>query len=151
MKTRVAAGATPGHERWSRRLGLLAAVLILQGCDTLLGGNACTLVGCDSGLRVIVQGSPTSPYRIEVGIESSPARFVYQCPTSSACEWVFFPHYTPETPTVRVITGADTVVVRERVEYTRHQPNGPDCGPTCLTGTVVVNVPAPTGPAARTH
>ena len=117
----------------------LFAAALLAGCQSVTG-QVCTLIGCESGLSVELTGSLGVPFRVEVTTEGSPLRMVRECPTAADCQRIFFADYTPSSPVIRVITGSDTTTVRRTVEYARHEPNGPGCGPICRVGVVPVDL-----------
>lgn len=132
-------------------LSLLVVVLgirVLSGCS-ILGPDDCTLVGCgSSGLWVRLTSLPTEPYRVELLpqelIPSAPSVYAYECDGGSSCvQQIYFPQLFLSTFRVRVTTASGSVVNGFLdLHYEKTYPNGPRCGPTCLTATVTVDVPA---------
>ena len=109
----------------------------------VLGGGTgcavgCTLIGCDSGLKLVTSPAPGGPYRVELLVENG-NRYVWRC-ESSNCSYAFFANYLKSSATVEVIVGADTTR-REftGIRYQKLQPNGSKCDPTCYQGSVTVS------------
>ncbi len=100
----------------------------------------CTKIGCESGLSVVVEGTPPAPYRVEARAAGESPR-VRECPSPQECGQIFFADFLPAEVTVEVIAGAErsSRTVRPQVETV--QPNGPDCPPTCRQARVTVPWP----------
>ena len=118
---------------------LLLAVL-LAGCSPVPPTPApqiCTKIGCESGLVVVVEGTPPAPYRVEARAAGESTR-VRECPSAQECGQIFFADFLPAEVTVEVIAGSErsTRTVRPQVETV--QPNGPNCPPTCSQAHVTV-------------
>lgn len=114
----------------------LALTSASSGCST-----DCTLIGCFSGLFVVLSAPPSTPYRIEVYAGGSPARYVWACPTGGDCGGrALFPDFRPESGIAEVITGTDTTrfVLAAPIRYTENFPNGRDCGGACYSATVTL-------------
>jgi hypothetical protein len=134
------------HMRDLPPLTLPAAIaLALTACSAPAPApaqRACTMIGCEDGLTVVVEGTPRGAYRVEARAEGEPPR-VRECTSPEACGQVFFAGFLPGEVTVEVtaVGGArSSRTVRPRVETV--QPNGPDCPPTCRQGRVTVPWPS---------
>lgn len=118
-----------------------AAVVLATACNSLT--QACTLIGCVSGLLIAFDAPPTVPYHLEVssGRPASSAKYVFDCATPGQCASPLFPDYLPETAIITVTTAAGTKTVEQTPAYITRQPNGPSCGPTCRSATVTISLP----------
>ena len=118
------------------RLILTIAACTIASCDSDFFGGVCTLIGCNSGVIVVLESPPATPYRIEVysGSAAGP-RYAHSCAGASACGEVFFPDFTPFRFFVEVIT-TDTVRYEVAPTYTESRPNGPRCDPLCRNARV---------------
>jgi hypothetical protein len=126
------------------RLFSLAIPLLLAGCGSSATDppHVCTRAGCSSGLEVVLERTPPEPFRVELEVPGTPARFVYRCDEPARCaDRVFFADFTPDYVRIRVITGTDTVTQAAQPTYEELRPNGPDCPPTCRVARVRVAVP----------
>ncbi|MGH7638760.1 MAG: hypothetical protein ACREOK_14015 [Gemmatimonadaceae bacterium] len=122
---------------WLSCLALSASAV---GCE--LPSGACTLIGCESGLIVMIQGSPSGPWRIEAsapGLETQ----VRECPAGSQCPSVQFEGFTPPTATITVTMGERTATSNVTLARRDVQPNGPSCEPVCNQPLVTVAPPPP--------
>jgi hypothetical protein len=123
-------------------LSAAAALLSGAGCSVFdPGDDVCTLAGCFSGLRVELAARPTGPFRVEVTSAAAPggATYVFDCPDAARCgPGAFFPDFTPERVTVRVVTSGGAVTRDFAPAYRTFRPNGDDCEPTCREATVRV-------------
>ena len=120
-------------KRWFRVITLVLGglgALFIVSCDWVLGTD-CTTAGCDSGIEVRLEQEPPRPYRIEVGVGGSQARYVFECTQPDGCSSARFDEFAPDLVLIDVIAGTDTASYTVRPEYTKNQPNGPDCDPTC--------------------
>jgi hypothetical protein len=112
--------------------------LVLAGCSS--GSpppQICTLIGCESGLEIVLEARPAGAFRVEASAPGQPAR-VIDCPTAASCERIFFDDFTPDSVTVRVTAAAGAMSWNGRPSYRTLQPNGPACPPTCRQATVRV-------------
>jgi len=114
--------------------------LLLLGNATGGCGVGCTLIGCDSGLTVRLQPTPTVPYRVEVASGGTGTRNVFRCDKPGACSDAIYPNFFPTRAVVEVITSTDTVR-REfaNIRYDKVQPNGGNCDPTCRIAMLIVD------------
>ena len=122
---------------------LLVAVVpvLLAGCSrSAPPERACTLIGCEDGLAVVIEGAPQGPYRVEARAEGEAPR-VQECPSTASCGRIFFADFLPAEVTVEVIAGgsASSRTVRPAVETL--EPNGPGCPPICRQARVIVPWP----------
>ncbi len=126
---------------------LLVAVLgigAVSGCSILAPEEACTLVGCTSGLSVRLTSLPTEPYRVELLVPGARRPFhFYECDGGSSClQAIHSPLLALSHISVTVTTAAGSRVTDvPNVEYERYYPNGPDCPPPCLNATITAEVP----------
>ena len=125
-----------------RRHFVLSTALLLATSGCING--ACTLIGCSSGLRVRFLTPPTAPYRIEAtsGLPQG-AVYVFECVNLAMCngDSILLTDYLPPSATIKVITAAGTTTTDVTPEYSKFQPNGSRCGPTCTVATVQVSFP----------
>jgi hypothetical protein len=124
-----------------RLVGFAAAAA--SGCAGIT--EACTLIGCNSGVTVHLTSLPTSPFRIEV---RTPANFgpvyVFECNgTTIPCQAdVFFGDLIAERLFVTVIVGsASRQTEIDQITYTQSFPNGRRCGGACQNAVVTADVP----------
>ncbi len=110
--------------------------LLLCACSAF-DLEACTLIGCDSGLTIVVEGLGGRTARVEAAAPGSPPR-VFECAAGTECR-VFLAGFQPREVTVRVVTGDQTAVETAQLVYTARRPNGPDC-PACEQGEVRIVV-----------
>jgi hypothetical protein len=124
------------------RQSLLAGALLIAGCQVF--DQACTLIGCLSGLSIQFAQAQTAAYRIDVRVPGQPIHATSECPnpSQSPCGTAFFPNFTPTTVEIIITTGTGTQAVTRTItaqpQYFATQPNGPDCGPACTQGTVMI-------------
>ena len=105
--------------------------------------RACTMIGCDDGLNVLVEGTPQGAYRVEVRAEGHETQVV-ECPAPTECGRIFLAGFLPEEVTVELTAGEARSSRTVKPEIETVQPNGPDCPPTCRQATI--RVPWPDGP-----
>jgi hypothetical protein len=118
--------------RFTTFLNATAAVL-LAGCNPLT--QACTLIGCESGLLVQLTTPPSGAYRVEA-IVAGAAPVVLECGATPACPPIVFRELEAERVTIRVTTGDRTVSRDFTPQYENQYPNGRRCGPACRSATV---------------
>jgi len=126
------------------RLALLAVVLGIAGCNNIFGSRACTLIGCQDGLRVTLARVPAVPFRVEVRSTSNASTaYVYDCPDPVRCAPdIFFADFGGAQAFVTVATAAGSrTTTFEQIEYRVSRPNGADCPPECRQAAVTVDVP----------
>jgi hypothetical protein len=124
--------------------GAFAVALLSTACSTpspAPAQRACTMIGCEDGLAVEIDGTPQGAYRVEARAPGESPR-VRECASPAACGQIFFAGFLPEEVTVVVTAGDATSsrTVRPQVETVR--PNGPDCPPTCRQARVTVPWPS---------
>ena len=145
----------------ARSLFALALLASASGCDTD-AARACTAIGCDDALIVVVAGpdGTPAPGRYTVSVSSNladeePSECAFTVTASGAVESecaaferqdeaggvsVLFP---PLAGSVTIDVERDgTLVLRRGVEpvYVGQFPNGPDCGEVCQTATARVEI-----------
>jgi len=119
-------------------LGIAALVALLASCDLSGRQQVCTLIGCDSGIRVVLTAPPTVPYRVEAYVPGSGARQVRECSAGGACN-ITFAGFTPVEVSIEIITAADTLRRDAVPVYVVSRPNGADCEPECRNATITVS------------
>lgn len=129
----------------TRRAVLLALVGAATACSGL--DEACTQIGCLSGLTVSLSSVPIGAYSVEV-IPEGPAgtarTYRVDCGGSapSCGSQVYFQDLFIERAQVRVVTSLGTVTQSVGpVRYVTSYPNGRQCEPACRRATVNVGVP----------
>lgn len=120
----------------------LLSLLALTACDSdkIM---VCTLLGCQGGLTVHLSNLPTTPFRVELVVAGSDQVMqVYDCTASRRCSQdVFFPDVRSPVVSVTVRVGAASRTSAVQPVYSKFQPNGPTCEPTCENATVIVDTP----------
>lgn len=128
-------------ERTLNRLIVLAALSVagsaLISCNPL-EPRACTLIGCNSGLRVEIEGTPSGPFTLTA--TAGGASESVSCEQGTACD-LFFEDLTPSQVTISYESGGEEIEQTFSPSYTRSRPNGEDCPPECVNGTVVLELP----------
>ena len=124
--------------RLGSRAVIAALAVTLWSCDTAERFEACTLIGCQSALRVVLTAPPAAPYRVEAYLPGSAVRQVRQCNTGGVCD-ISFGDFTPAQVTIEIITAADTVRRDAAPTYQVSRPNGPTCDPECRNATVTLS------------
>lgn len=121
------------------RLLLGLALMLFAGGSSSCGSiiQACTLIGCDSGLEIILENEPAGPYRIEAFVYSDGPRYVYECSSTTGCQdRVFLADFTPDRIFIEVIRAGGTERYEVLPEYRESRPNGPNCPPLCRTAII---------------
>ena len=142
-----------------RLLAALALIAAASGCDT--APIACTLIGCNDALAIVVSGADGTPApgRYVVSASSNlgdeePVRCAFTVTASREVESECGAFVNPGEPGVRVLfpplKGALTIDVERdgallsrlgaEPAYAGLFPNGPDCGEVCRVATVRVAV-----------
>ena len=125
----------PGGMR-PRLLAFAGLLLAASGCAV-----ECTLIGCSSGLSIMLKTAPTAAYRIEARSGFGSGAYVYECADPKACGGAFFSDYQPASVIIKVITATGTTTTTVNPTYEKSQPNGKRCGPTCMIAKVEVPFP----------
>ena len=100
--------------------------------------RVCTQIGCDSGLRVEIGGTPAGPFTVTASAGAA-SRSV-SCEQTTACD-LFFEDFTPSQVTISYESGGEEVERTFSPSYTRSRPNGEHCPPECLNAAVVLELP----------
>jgi hypothetical protein len=131
------------HPRFASRaaLGVVTATILVMALPAALASccsfnDVCTLIGCNDGLQVVLEGTLPADVTVEA-IAAGGERRTEQCADVDPCS-VLFEGFHPEDVTVRVAWNGNTEVVAARLEYTEYRPNGRCCPPTCRTATVSI-------------
>lgn len=113
------------------------ALVLLASCNPIT--NACTLIGCQNGLAVKLDGTPAGAVRVEAWSELQPAPQVFECGAGQTCPSAFFADFEGSDVVVRVTTAAGVrTQAFNDVEYESVYPNGRRCGEACKQATVTV-------------
>lgn len=118
--------------------GALLAVLAASCANSPDPQVACTLIGCNDGLRVTVGGAVPAQFTVRVLAGDSTLRTV-ECRTGTPCD-VFIENTTPEQVTVEIASTTGVVTRTATPEYTIARPNGPNCPPECRQGEVAITL-----------
>lgn len=126
--------------RHAAEFALLASALLVSACEgSGTAPRVCTLIGCSSGTRIILENRPTQSYRIEVFSGSSTGpKYGFQCDNPISCGDAFFPDFTPYRVFVDVILGSSQERYEVIPNYTESRPNGAGCDPLCRQATIRV-------------
>ncbi len=119
-----------------RTVGAAVLVCFLGACsdDPLTGLQVCNQVGCDDGVMVTLTGEVPPIFTIKIsGPDLETRTFEWDCVSNPCRGWrgAFLANETPSEVTVEVSWEGGTVTSTFKLEYEIHQPNGPDCPPTC--------------------
>ena len=113
---------------------------LFLGCS---GPLVCTEIGCDDGLVVRFDRTPTGAFRVEAQGDGADPPAVFECADTSRCPpSAFFPGLVAERVTVRVTTPEGTVAQQFTPKYERQYPNGRSCGAACRQAHVTVRLPS---------
>ena len=118
-----------------RRPLWLVAVAITAACNSSFD---CTLIGCVSGLTVVIDNAPPGPITIEATTSGAPGPIhTGACPATIGCtNTVFLAAFTPSRAQLTVTTTAGTRQQEVTPNYVTSQQNGRRCSPTCRNATV---------------
>lgn len=116
-------------------LSVLCAAL--GGCNPF-APMACTQIGCSSGLRVELEGTPTGTFTVTATADGATESVL--CDDVATCD-LFFEDFTPAQVTVSYESDDQQVERTFTPSYTRSRPNGEHCPPECLQGTVLLALP----------
>lgn len=115
-----------------------AAALAVLGCDEPL--HACTLIGCVDAVVVELLGVPAQTVMtVEVDAPGATPQ-MRTCSTSDGRCAVTFESFAPETLTVLVSGGAESVAFTVQPAYVISRPNGRDCPPECRSTQLTVQL-----------
>jgi hypothetical protein len=114
-----------------RTFVLLLALASSSACQMV----DCTLIGCDSGLQVLLTGNFPVGARITAAAPGEPLRTV-DCPATGPCARAFFPNFTSNRVSITIASSSGVTSRDFTLTYKVFQPNGRDCGPTCSIAEV---------------
>jgi len=100
--------------------------------------RVCTLIGCESGLNVVVNSSLQQDFTVTVSSGGQVLQ-TFTCTAGQNCA-AFVSNQTPTQVKVQVATPMGPVAKDFTPEYKVTRPNGPDCPPDCKQGTVTVTI-----------
>jgi hypothetical protein len=91
-----------------RRTGILIAAAVFGSCSQPPpASQVCTLIGCESGLAVLVEPAPQGSYTVIA--EAGDTTRTIECTAQRQCaDGAFFSDFTPGSASIRVIAGTDT-------------------------------------------
>ncbi len=103
--------------------------------------RACTLIGCDSALRVEFPDPLPEGATITLEpVDPDGQAVSFTCTATSPCESLLVARdFTPDALTVRIQGGGVDHVEAFTPDYTVSRPNGPDCPPECRHATIFVD------------
>lgn len=126
-------------------LGLTAIVLIAacggngQDAEAPAPGQvACTMIGCSSGVRVVIEGNVPERYTVHVSEGAQTLRTIV-CTADAACD-AFIEDELPTEVVVRITWADHDRDWTVNPTYRDVQPNGPACPPTCRQGTIAITI-----------
>jgi hypothetical protein len=127
-----------------RRIAHQLAILVsVFACSIFNPIEACTLIGCTSGLSVQLNPLPSGTFRVEVSVGGfgapNQSLYTFDCNASPCPVNVFFPGLVINHGFVRVTTSAGAKVTEIHPIYESHRPNGADCPPDCRQATIAVS------------
>ena len=124
----------------------LAAWLFGTGCGSPFGPTGCTLIGCDSGLRIVLDRPAPDGTAIRLDPRGGPAWTVV-CGEDVGCDRgeVFFNGMLADWVHVTVSFAGDSISAEYRPEYGELFPNGEECGAVCTQGEIAVSLPGAGG------
>src|SRR5437868_11192420 len=101
-----------------------AGMVFVSACDTFSPDRSCTLIGCSSGVTVVVENRPSVAYRVEVYSGSSTGpKYTFQCDNPNSCGDPFFTDFTPDHLFVDVVVGSSRTTYEVVPKYTESRPN----------------------------
>ena len=134
-----------------RRTTLLAVIASLGGAcrQSTTSMGDCSSFVCESGLLVHLVALPSRPFKVEIAdseATNTPVLASFECSGGASCRQdIQFSQLKVVRPVIRVSIGmAVATTTPGEVIYRPVYPNGADCPPRCLIGTVVANVPSGT-------
>lgn len=115
----------------------------LGACKLFGAEEVCTLAGCGNhGLFVQFDRAPAQPVRVEAVVRGEFQPVIVECADPRRCSrGVLFPSFFPDVVRLRVLYGQANSEREFTVSYSTSQPNGPDCPPTCRSGSVSMQLP----------
>jgi hypothetical protein len=121
---------------------LVLGVVAFAGCAKTPAPDAsqrvCTMIGCENGLAVEVNGSLQQSFTVNVR-SGTQVIHTFRCDPGQPCR-AFVSNQTPAEVTVVVETAQGPVSKSFTPEYRLNRPNGADCPPECKQATVTVTV-----------
>ncbi|MGQ0562096.1 MAG: hypothetical protein ACT443_09505 [Gemmatimonadota bacterium] len=98
--------------------------------------RACTLIGCENGLFVVLSGVQQQDVTVSV---SSGGQVIHSftCRAGQECRG-FAMNQTPDQVTVRVTRNGEATSRDFTPAYRLNRPNGPDCPPVCKQATITI-------------
>ncbi len=114
------------------------SLLLLAGCQKPEPQEGdCTLIGCDSGIEVILENPPAGPYTVEASVYDRNPRYVYECERPDGCKGrAEFLEFTPYRLVIDVVSASGSERYEVVPTYVESRPNGPSCAPLCRRATV---------------
>lgn len=117
--------------RLGRRVRAAFAVCVLGA----VSGCGCQLVGCMTGVRVVVTNAPAGGYTAfaRSGSGNTLREVRVTCPGGQGCgDWLFLEGIDGAPVDLTISTATDTRYFRLNPKFSKQQPNGASCGPTCF-------------------
>jgi hypothetical protein len=122
---------------------ILAATIALTAVLTACDGStdaACTEIGCNDGLFVVLRGTPGVEFEIDASTSNGDVRNA-SCVVDpdGSCQIGFY-GFVPEDVTLAVSGVDQQLSVTLEPAYETFQPNGPGCPPICRQATLEINL-----------
>ena len=111
----------------------------LTGCSLFTDEGPCTLIGCESGLMVRLDGAPAS-VSLRVHLPDG-AVLERECLPEHCARGAFFAGVRAPTVEIDVTVNGNTQTVSVPLTYRAHYPNGEGCGDPCLVTGVHLKLP----------
>ena len=111
----------------------------LTGCSLFTDEGPCTLIGCESGLMVRLDGAP-APVSLRVHLPDG-AVLERECLPEHCARGAFFEGVRAPTVEIDVTVNGNTQTVSVPLTYRAHYPNGEGCGDPCLVTGVHLKLP----------
>ena len=123
---------------WLGGLVPVAAIVLVSACSSNEAEVACTMIGCENGLSIEVNGTLPFPYKVHVRAGGETLHS-FDCAANEPCT-AFVANHTPREVTIAVETPQGEVSNTYVPEYRTSRPNGPNCPPECRQARIQVNV-----------
>jgi len=111
----------------------------LTGCSLFTDEGPCTLIGCESGLMVRLDGAP-APVSLRVHLPDGTV-LERECLPEHCARGAFFAGVRAPTVEIDVTVNGNTQTVSVPLTYRAHYPNGESCGDPCLVTGVHLKLP----------
>lgn len=121
----------PGGTAVALAVGLGAG---LPGCGLFTDEGPCTLIGCESGLTLTMEGAP-APVTLRVRLPDGTV-LERQCAPQACALGTLFHGVRAPSVEISVTMNEATQTLTTPLTYEHYYPNGEDCGDPCLVTAV---------------